>query len=229
MTSLDRIKNTQDDFIQVHVPDGQSGQWKVDTFICTEEESLSSYLRASFQGINSYIPQGQYKRLSFGNETVMSNTPMEVRTNRKFIEVASGHILINGLGLGMILNRILDKDSVKSITVVERSPDVIKLVAPTYSSSPKLSIHLCDAFDFQPPVGLIYDAVWHDIWTYISADNIKEMRKLHDKYKDCALWQGAWCYEECLAKWNDIRATKNLIQYSIDPDAASGIKRGMRA
>lgn len=229
MASLNRIQLTPEDFIQVHVPDGQSGQWKVDTFTCTEEEAAASYLRAAIKGVDAYIPQGQYKRLSFGRETVMSNTPMEVRTNKRFVDIASGHILINGLGLGMILNRLIDKDSVKSITVVERSPDVIKLVAPTYTSSAKLSIHLCDAFDFQPPANMKYDAVWHDIWTYISADNLKEMRKLHDKYKDCSLWQGAWCYEECLKKWNEDRARVNSVRHSVDPEVVARITNRMRA
>ena len=105
--------------------------------------------------------------------------------------------MINGLGLGVTLKLVLAKPEVKNVTVIEKSADVIKLVAPTYCEDPRLVILNKDAFEYNPPKGVRYDAVYHDIWNNISSDNLPEMHKLHRKYGRRCAWQGSWCREWC--------------------------------
>lgn len=186
--------------IDVVVPDGVSGPWKVETFTISEQESDFSKLRAVITGDPGiYVPAGTYKRLTCLGEVVMSNTLMEVNTNMEFINRATGRVLINGLGLGMVLTEILKKDSVESVTVVERSQDVINLTSPSFAHDPRVKIvHSC-AFDYTPEDGEVFDVAWHDIWTYISPENLDEMWKLEDKLRPYVKgYQESWAKTECI-------------------------------
>lgn len=183
--------------IEVAVPDGARGAWRVESFEVTEEEAALHDARALFRGCGfASIAPGKYKRLMRGNTVVMSNTPMEIRTHRHFIHRASGHVLINGLGLGMVVSALVAKPDVASITVVERERDVIDLTAP-HIDDPRVSVHHADAFEFTPEPARIYDAVWHDIWDCICADNLPEMHRLHRRYARRSKWQGSWGRGEC--------------------------------
>lgn len=182
--------------IDVDIPDGKSGEWIVDTILVSEEEARFDLFNALRNGI-APVKAGNYKRLRRGSVTVMSNTPMEVRTNLPIIMKATGNVLINGLGIGMVLTEILKKERVKSVTVVEKSEDVIKLVGPSFANDERVSIVHADAFEFKPPKGIKYDAVWHDIWDEICPDNLPQMKKLHRKYGKYALWQGSWSRDIC--------------------------------
>jgi predicted membrane-bound spermidine synthase len=127
---------------------------------------------------------------------IMSDTPAEVADHRELIHVASGSVLLNGLGLGVAARLILAKPVVTDVTIIELSPDVIKLVSP-HISDPRLTIIEADAFTWQPPRGKRFNAVWHDIWDDICSDNLPGMHKLHRRYGRRADWQGSWCRELC--------------------------------
>ena len=182
--------------IDVTVPDGKSGNWSVETFTVSEKEAELEMIRSmfSFSSRGRGVPVGTYKRLMRNCTVVMSNTPDEIRDHLYFIHKAKagGHILINGLGLGVSLKAILESDKVKSVTVIEKSPDVIALVAPSFANEKKVTIICADALEWKPPKGVRYQAVWHDIWDNICADNIPEMSKLHRKYGRKTYWQGSW-------------------------------------
>ena len=68
--------------IPISVPDGQSGDWRVETFTITPEKAAFSNMRASFGRPLERVDAGTYKRLVRGGTVVMSNTPMEIATNR---------------------------------------------------------------------------------------------------------------------------------------------------
>jgi len=179
--------------INIDVPDGKSGDWSVESFFVQGDE-LSERLLALKYGRS--VPAGNYKRLRCHGEVVMSNTPDEIDDFRYFLHKATGHVLINGLGLGVLLKALINKKEVLSITVIEKSSDVIKLVSESYKHK-KVEIINCDAFDFIPPKGTRYQAVWHDIWNYICADNLEEMKKLHRKYGRRCDYQESWCRYQC--------------------------------
>lgn len=169
------------------------------TFEITEKDVAISNMRAMFKPGCRTISPGRYKRLTCNGTVIMSNTPSEIRDHLSFIWEAKkgGHILINGLGLGVALIAILESDKVESITVIEKSKDVIDLVGPSFSTDKRVNIIHADAFDWKPPKGASYNAVWHDIWDNICTDNLLEMTKLHRKYGKKAKWQGSWCKELC--------------------------------
>jgi hypothetical protein len=176
--------------IEIEVPDGISGDWRVETFVI---EKPPVYYAIKGRP----IPPGTYKRLIYKNDIVMSNTPAEVHDFRDFTCFAKGDVLINGLGLGVVLKALLQKEQVKTVTVVEISEDVINLVAPTFLKDPRVIIHHADALTWKPPRGVFYDYVWHDIWTFICKDNLESMTKLHKKYGKRCSYQDSWAREEC--------------------------------
>jgi hypothetical protein len=180
--------------IDVDVPDGTSGNWKVETFEVKENELSQSI---SMWKYGRGVPGGIYKRLMRNGTCVMSNTPDEINDARYFINHAKGSILINGLGLGVVVKALLLNPEVTDITVIEISQDVIDLVAPTYLSDSRLTIIHADAFDYKPPKNKMYDAVWHDIWDNICGDNVDEMKKLHRKYGRKTKHQESWCRWKC--------------------------------
>lgn len=178
------------------IPDGRSGDWEIDTFTITEEQAELANLRMAWNGAAArYVLPGTYKRLLHFNQTVMSNTRAELRDHAHFISRAKGNVLVNGLGLGCILVELLNKDEVEHITVIEKSEDVIKLVATFFNG--KVDIINDDAFKWKPPKGIRYGAVWHDIWNFISGDNVDEMISLHRKYGKRCDYQESWCRHLC--------------------------------
>jgi len=179
--------------IKVNVPDGESGEWKVDTFVISKEESERSATR--FWRREEFVEAGTYKKLTRGNTVVMSNTKMELDTHRWLfwtVANAEGQVLLNGLGLGVALVQILKNPKITKVTVIEKSPDVIKLVAPTFANNPRVEIIEADAFEYQPPKGVRYVAVWHDIWDTICKDHETSMKRLCRKYGRRTDWQGCW-------------------------------------
>lgn len=126
----------------------------------------------------------------------MSNTPDEIRDFSHFTHIAKGSVLINGLGLGCVVKVLLDKPEITKITVIEKSEDVIKLVAP-YFNDERLTIIHADAFEYKPNKGELFNFVWHDIWDHICADNLPEMATLHRKYGKKSEWQDSWAKQLC--------------------------------
>lgn len=128
----------------------------------------------------SGIRNEKYAKLIINGELVMSETPMEHRTNSDFVLDANGDVLIGGLGLGMIILAIQDKENVSSITVVERSQDVIDAVAHQLPLNNNVKIICDNVFTYKPSSK--YDCIYMDIWSYVNEDIYKEMCALKRRY-----------------------------------------------
>lgn len=187
---------------KVGVPEGVSGTWRVEKFEVTEQGASLERICTLMHGGRG-VPAGHYTRLMRGTgiweTTVMSDTPDEVRDHFQAIYKAMGHCLVNGLGLGVVVQAMLEKPEVTKVTVIENSSDVIGLVGEYYKAKygDRLEIIMADAFEWKPPKGVRYDCVWHDVWDGICSDNLGDMEKLHRKYGKRAKWQGSWCRELC--------------------------------
>jgi len=117
----------------------------------------------------------------------MSDTPMERNSNKRFIQNANGDVLIFGLGLGLIIFPLLEKESVKSIKVVELNQEIIDLVCPyiwAKDTHNKFSVIQGDAYEHHKIDNKKYDCVYGDIWRDISTDNYEEMKTLTKNWKN---------------------------------------------
>lgn len=156
--------------------------------------------------INRRIPQGNYIMLYVGCSIMMSDTPAEIDDMysifNKIKNKKSKKILIAGLGLGIVTKLISMIDSVKKITVVEYSQDIIDLVSPYLKSEidlGKIEIIHSDIHNFEPSIK--YNAVWLDIWDSIGLDNKEDMIMLKQKFKKHTTVKGpVLCWSENLLK-----------------------------
>lgn len=156
------------------------------------------------------IPKGEYIRLIDKTKSfdgcVMSDTPMEHRTNYDILKRANGDVLIGGLGIGMILIPLMNKEEVKSITIVEKYQDIIDMVGSQLPLNDKVKIIQGDIFENNFPRGTKFDTIYFDIWNYINSDVYEEMKDLKKKYKRCLKSKkenpNAWisCWAEYEAK-----------------------------
>jgi len=186
---------------KVDVPDGQSGDWRVEKFSVSEEEASFQNMRASFSFScrGQHIYAGDYTRLCRGNTTVMSDVPSEIRDHLGAIQNSKGNVLIVGLGLGMVADACLRKSEVEHLTVVELSPDVIHLVGDhlTEKFGDRVDVIQSDIFDWKPPKGVRYDLAWFDIWDDLCGDNVEGMSKLKRRFGRRADWKGCWGEDVC--------------------------------
>lgn len=186
---------TEYTFGDVPEQEATRGPWTLAPFDVSEQEASFHNLRCMGGGRRLFaIKPGRYMALSHSSRgVVMSNTPMEVMTNREAYWAAKGRVLISGLGLGMLLDGILRKPEVDFVRVIEIDQDVIDLVGPRFAGNPKLEIVHADAFQYRIPKGEQFDYAWHDIWDDICMDNLEQMNKLVRRYRAPAtLSQGVW-------------------------------------
>lgn len=107
--------------------------------------------------------------LEDGNEW-MTLTPVDMDTSEDAIKKARGKVVTFGLGLGYYTYMVSEKDDVESITVVERSEDVIRLfkehILPKFKNKDKVNIVQCDAFQYAKEVmpKENFDFAFVDIW-----------------------------------------------------------------
>lgn len=143
---------------------------------------------------------GTYTALRVGPLVMMSDTYDEWWTQKDAMIKAcqvGGHILITGLGIGMVVDSMLQTpgSKVERITVVEASEDVISLVGPQILSRypEQLEIVHHDAFTWRPPAHSRFTIGWHDIWpSPFTASNAEEIERLRRHYDPFCDWQGFW-------------------------------------
>lgn len=179
--------------------EGQVGSFKLEKFEITKEN----------RSFMCSIPNGKYIRLIDRFECVMSNTPMEKRTNTDFVRKAHGDIFIAGLGIGMIVLPIQDKNDVGSITILEKNPEVIELVGKQLNFNSKVKIIHGDVFEYEFPKGTKFDSIYFDIWNYVNTDVWEEMKLLKKKYRKYRQVSkvNPYAFMQC---WAEYQAKNNL-------------------
>ncbi len=175
---------------------------------------------------------GSYMRLFDKQlkECVMSDTPMEQRTNREVISRARGDVLVAGLGLGMILRPMIASSRVRSVTVVEKHSEVIDLnmLAGFDVNHSKLCLINADIFKWHVPEQRMFDVIYFDIWNSTGQDNKPGMDALHERFKKHLRpkgWMESWRRADCQENLNPEtkRFYKKLIEDNQDNPAIIGL------
>lgn len=142
--------------------------------------------------------EGRYVRLRVNNKTVMGDTWMERCSCRPFALAARSRVLVAGLGLGMALFPLRGAERVTKVTVLEKNPDVIRLVSP-YVAHPKIRIVEADVYAWTPPAGASWDTIWFDVWGDRTTDSLARMTVLHRRYRKFLVpggWTDSWYRDE---------------------------------
>lgn len=174
------------------------GKWSIKTVEITGDKTQLEHEHpvqgAGFEG----SPPGTYEIL-YNNDkksVIMSDNLMETEDQEEFLGLAEGHIVIGGLGLGLIALRLLKKSGIKSITIIEIDQDVIDLVSPRLVSYPEVSVLLGDVRNFNyntlkfPP-----DYVYMDIWDGTSTGSFQDRISVLNYWSQCCKRCFAWALE----------------------------------
>lgn len=174
---------------------------------------LSKYHIEGFPAFINHITPGDYVRLVVNGELMMSNTQMEKITSYPFLRRAEGDVLICGLGIGLVLLPLFSDPSVKSITVIEKTQDVIDLVLPQikpYDTENKLNVICADCFEWTTENR--YDVIFIDIWPWINRDVYEdEMIPLKKKYTKFLSGDRRQTSRVAVWAWENARDGKELI------------------
>ena len=100
--------------------------------------------------------------LKLGGRSIMSDNELEHKTHQHFLPNAYGDILSAGLGLGMIHTPLMQNENFKSITIVEKSQEVIDLVWDHCPKDERFTIVHSDIYDYEPTQK--FDIGWFDSW-----------------------------------------------------------------
>lgn len=111
----------------------------------------------------------EYPCITENGSAWMSVTPNEINTMKEPVRKASGKVLTLGLGMGYYTYMVSLKDDVESITVVEKSRDVIDLfneyILPQFSHPEKVTVICDDAFKYIDSIkDGEFDFCFADIW-----------------------------------------------------------------
>jgi hypothetical protein len=120
------------------------------------------------------------------DEVWMLDAPSEMNTILPYAQKAEGKVLTFGLGIGFYVFMALLNENVESVTIVERSSEVIHLfnsvLRPQFPSDKAIHIIQGDAFDyFNEDTLSQYDSVFVDIWQS-NEDGLELIEKLLEQY-----------------------------------------------
>ena len=178
-------------YVNIKIPEIRKGNWEL------KREKYPAYRGViaadiEFDGFREIPPLGFFPEdfefpavLEDGNEW-MTLTPVDLDTSDDAIERAHGKVVTFGLGLGYYTYMVSEKQSVESITVVEKSEDVIALfreyVLPQFSHPEKVRIVNADAFEYAEHImpEEHFDVAFVDTWRDASdgAPMYERMKKL---------------------------------------------------
>lgn len=192
-------------FMHKIIPEGKHGKASVTHFTITKEQSEMTLMRSLYNPDTrwyNYVSPGTYAELKVDGRLFMSDTDHERAASADLVFRAHGHVLISGLGLGMVLFPLLTDKRVKSVTVLEVEPDVIAYIGP-HVEHKKLTIHEADVFQWKPNGQAPFDVVFHDIWPSINPDNLAIFAQLKRRYRKWMnkenpdRWQYCWSEDLC--------------------------------
>lgn len=115
----------------------------------------------------------------------MSLTPCEMLTQRPGVQKAQGTVVIGGLGLGWLLRKVCEKESVERVILVERSQELLDWYGyDLCRRHPKVTDVICD--DVYHQLGKHGDTTIHllDIWLLFSdAKRDRRLKALRRKLR----------------------------------------------
>jgi len=196
------------------IPEGESGLWRVKKLRLNGAVNVTRHGKAVCLGPGVFTQLFRYtsaQPFETGlGECVMEDSIYELRTHLHFMLKAFGDVLITGLGLGCVVRGTLANPAVKSVTVIERDADVLKLVQPHMPAAVRI-IH-ADAWEWILDSEEQFDCAWHDLWNDTDAGEphlaIIHQKVIHASLNRVTGFQGAWAWPR---QYRKIYAEQNVI------------------
>lgn len=169
----------------LNIPEASSGEFAIKHKIRPAGTTLrSGNMRTAIYGQKAddiFFPnRTRWHALTEDGGVWMTDDPIEQRQHDEQLRQMRGHVLVGGLGLGYAVVALAHNRGVKSITVVERSQDVVNLtwdatVESVKTVRPRLKLELVvdDLFTYlkawtpvmaDATVGQPFNWAFYDIW-----------------------------------------------------------------
>ena len=165
---------------------------------------VNNYIHDKVLNFYNYSDNLEKERIVFllnkSNECIMSSNLFERLTNQNFIDHAKGDIIIFGLGLGLVIFPLLNDSEITSITVIDKSVDIIDNIGPIikkYDVNDKLTIINGDVFTYYQQLNdAKFDVAYFDYWNIVDSTIYNDMETLKELYKNNIKETGQlmyWC------------------------------------
>jgi hypothetical protein len=154
--------------IQVNIPTGKIGKWSIRKAI---GDSPAYGISPMFSGIMGQ--PSTYREEPFGEYTflchddigpIMQDTTHEYIEHQPLWDEATGNVLIGGLGIGLVNEKLINYPNVTSITIVEKNQEVIDLVWNHCPKDERFSLVHADIDSWITPEGSRWNYAWFDTW-----------------------------------------------------------------
>jgi hypothetical protein len=156
---LDAKRYTENPYYKkIRIPDVKDGAWELRSecypafrgFIAGDMDIRDDFTEIPPLGF--FTEDFNFPAVLEGGNEWMTLTPVDLDTSDAAIEAAHGKVVTFGLGLGYYAFMVSEKESVESITVIEKSEKVIELfkkyVLPCFSHPEKVRVICADAFEY---------------------------------------------------------------------------------
>ena len=164
-------------YVKAIKSNGKKGKYQL-RYLDYEPYQLFAYDDIKANGYKEYSQIGyftqkfSYLALTEGQNVWMSLNPNEIETMKPYIKKGEGHVLVLGLGMGYVPFMLAVKDDVKSITIIEKDPEIIalfkSLIYPSFPRKEKIRIIEDDAIKYlqktekKPSFDYIFADLWHN-------------------------------------------------------------------
>jgi hypothetical protein len=150
--------------IQVNIPEGTIGDWSV--VVVTGDSSTIFTQANQTQSTSAWEePYGKYTFLMHNpSGIVMLDTSLEYSQHEPLWQGATGDVLIAGLGIGFVNQKLLDNPHVTSVTIVEKNQEVIDLVWSHCPKDSRFNLIHADIENWTPLQGSYWHYAWFDSW-----------------------------------------------------------------
>ena len=186
------------------IPNGESGDYKIQS--CTTTTGEQSWLTyVDYKGLTGGPYTVLYRKYSGSWGTnwinIMQVTEAEYSEHDWLTPRMSGHVLLAGLGIGMIHIPLLASSDVTSVTVVEKEQDVIDLVWDDCAKDSRFTLVCDDIHTWDPDAsdGLpttTWDVGWFDTWLTHEESLDSYMNRINQKYGSYVSEIGGWEWPE---------------------------------
>ena len=166
-------------------PDGAVGNARLKT-IRYARGLYSCYRIKGFDQFQATRPL-PIKSLQIDSKTCMVDDPPHWWAMEEHATFYRGHVVVAGLGLGLIVHALVACPDVERITVLEVEPDVITLVQPHLPRSAKVEIVAGDFWTWDGrPDGVFYDLFVGDGHA-LASEAVRTMIELRDRFPDATV------------------------------------------
>ena len=161
------------------IPEGKSGDFSI-------EKRTTDFLAGRS------VPQDTYTCLIVdGIDTVMQDTQHEYAEHQPLWDNATGDVLIGGLGIGFVNQKLMDNPDVTSVTIIEKNQEVIDMVWGHCPKDDTFTLIHADIEIWAPTQN--YHVGWFDTWLTSNAMSHREYVKyMTGKYEKSCKWIGFW-------------------------------------